>query len=186
MEDAKIIELFWERLESAIAETDKKYHNYCQEIGMNILRNILDTEECINDCYFKTWNAIPPKRPNSLRAFVGKIMRNLSLDKYRAKNTLKRKEGEFWIVLSELEDCIPSEKTVWDSYSEKLLSSTIDSFLKNVSDRERYIFLKRYFFCKSIREISEECSITEGNIKIILYRIRINLKKHLEKEGYEI
>lgn len=181
-----IIDLYFKRSQKAIKETDKKYHNYCESIGIRILENHQDTEECINDCYFNTWNSIPPRRPDSLRHFLGKIMRNLSLDCYRKRHARKREGGEFDILLSELDKCIPSDSPVWDSYNYKVLSKTIDSFLNGISEKHRIVFIKRYYFCQSIEEIGEECGMSVSNVKVILYRTRKALKKYLEKEGYVI
>lgn len=186
MEDSLIIDLYFKRSEEAIKETDIKYHQYCENIGYHILKNHQDTEECINDCYFKTWNAIPPTRPNSLQSFLGKIMRNLSLDCYRKKHSQKRGGNEFGILLSELNECIPSNDSVWDSYNSKMLSEAIDKFLNEIPEKQCIVFIKRYYFCKSIKEIGKECSMTTTHVKVLLFRIRSALKRYLEMENFEI
>ena len=154
MEDYSIIELYFQRSENAIYETDLKYHDYCENIGMNILNNHQDTEECINDLYLKIWNAIPPQKPTCFHAFLGKIMRNLSLDRFRKRTTQKRRDGDFYILLSELEECIPSTTSVWKSCSEKLLTDLINEFLDNINEIDRVVFVKRYFFCEKISQIA--------------------------------
>lgn len=186
MNDQSIIELFFLRSEAAINETDKKYHDYCSKIGINILNDRQDTEECINDCYFSVWNHIPPNKPDNFRAFIGRIMRNISLSLYRKKKAGKRSNGNMDMLLSELDTCIPSYDTLWDSVNLKLLGKSIDSFLDTRNEIERNIFIKRYYFCLSIKEIAAECSLSVANVKVILYRIRAKLKTHLEKEGFFI
>lgn len=186
MEDAMIIDLYFKRAEQAITETDLKYRPYCESIGYHILKDHQDTEECVNDCYFHTWNAIPPARPDSLRCFLGKIMRNLSLDRYRKKHSQKRGGNEFEVVLDELNDCVPSDDPVWDSCNGKLLGEAIDKFLDRIPKKQCIVFIKRYYFCKSIKEIAKECSMTTTHVKVLLYRIRGALKRYLETENFEI
>lgn len=181
-----IIELYFQRSEKVIEETDKKYHGYCENIGMNILNNYQDTEECINDCYLNAWNCMPPEKPKILHAFLGRIMRNLSIDRYRKNKAQKRKEGEFHVLLDELEECIPTNTSVWDSVNERLLSTAIDDFLTKCTEKEKNIFIKRYFFCKSVKAIAKECTLTDANIKTILHRLRKALKNYLQKRGYEM
>lgn len=186
MEDSLIIELYFIRSEDAIKETDKKYRRYCESIGYHILKDHQDTEECINDCYFHAWKSIPPVRPVNLRVFLGKIMRNVSLDCYRKKNSKKRKGSEFDILLSELDECIPSNDSTWDNYNSKLLSESIEKFLALIPQKHCVVFMKRYFFCKSLKEISKECSLTITHVKVLLFRIRNALKRHLEMEDFQL
>ncbi len=184
MDDKYIIELYLLRSEEAISETDKKYNNYCRKIGFSILNNHEDTEECVNDCYFAVWNNIPPTIPNSLRAFIGRIMRNISISLYRKKSAEKR--SNIADLLNELDKCIPLYDTSWGSLNLKLLGESIDSFLDTRNNIERNIFIKRYFFCRSVKEIADECSLSSTNVKVILHRVRKKLKIYLEKEGFFI
>ena len=184
MEDESIIKLYLLRSETAINETDKKYHNYCNKIGFNILNDREDTEECINDCYLTVWNNIPPTIPENFRAFIGRVMRNISISLYRKKNAEKRSNIEN--LLEELDGCIPLYDTSWAELNLKLLGETIDSFLDMRNESEKNIFIKRYFFCLSIKEIAIECSLSSANVKVILHRVRKKLKIYLEKEGFFI
>lgn len=184
MNDENIIKLYLSRSETAISETDRKYHKYCSKIGFNILNDQEDTDECINDCYFALWNNIPPTIPDSLRAFIGRVMRNISISLYRKKKAEKRNNIDS--LLNELDRCIPLYDTSWGSLNLKLLGESIDSFLDTRSELERNIFIKRYFFCRSIKEIAIECSLSFTNVKVILHRVRKKLKAYLEKEGYFI
>lgn len=184
MNDEYIIKLYLSRSETAISETNRKYRSYCCKIGFNILNNQEDTEECINDCYFALWNNIPPAVPASLRAFIGRIMRNISISLYRKKNAEKR--SNINSLLNELDSCIPLYDTSWETINLKLLGKSIDAFLDTRSESERNIFIKRYFFCRSIKEIADECSLSSANVKVILHRVRKKLKVYLEKEGYFI
>lgn len=184
MNDETIINLFFQRSENAIVETDKKYHGYCKSIGFHILNNQQDTEECINDCYFAVWNSIPPTFPNNFRVFIGRIMRNLSLDLYRKTNAAKRGNGNFPILLSELDECIPLYASPWETVNAELLTNAIDSFLDTRSEKERAVFIKRYFLCESVGEIATACNLTIINVKVTLHRVRNQLKVFLEKEGF--
>lgn len=186
MEDSAIIDLYFFRSEKAIEETDKKYRPYCEYIGMNILRDHQDTEECINDSYLHTWNSIPPTQPKSLKSFLGRIMRNLSLDRFRNKHAKKRNSGETEVLLSELNDCIPDNNSVWDKIEFRLLGEAIDKFLSGVTEKNRVIFIKRYYFCENIGDIARECGLSSSNVKVTLFRMRGLLKEHLQKEGYNI
>ena len=165
---------------------DKKYRNYCSKIGNNILSNQQDTEECINDCYHSVWNAIPPNHPKNFPMYIGKIMRNLSLTLYRKNHAQKRNSGNFDLILDELDRCIPLYvyDTSWEFVNSKMLAETIENFLCTRKERERIIFLKRYFLCMPINDIAEECAMPSVNIKVILHRVRSKLKIQLEKEGY--
>jgi len=185
MEDSMIIDLYWERSESAIIETAKKYGGYCAKIAMNILRNHEDSEECVNDAYLKTWNAIPPKRPKIFMSFLGRITRNLSLNKYKQKNAQKRggDENEVEVLLSELSDCIPSGSSVETEYDADMTAKAIDGFLRSVDSENRIVFVRRYWYADSVNSIAERFNISESKVKSMLFRTRNKLKTYLEKEG---
>ena len=183
MDDSMIIDLFWERSESAINETALKYGNYCTRIAMNILQSREDSEECVNDTYLNTWNAIPPQRPTKLSAFLGRITRNLSFNKYKARNTQKRGGTDIELMLSELEDCIPSGSSVEADYEAGQTAKLIDRFLASSKPENRIIFVRRYWYADSIVAISERFGMSESKVKSSLLRTRNKLKDYLEKEG---
>ncbi len=184
MEDADIIDLYWSRNEQAIHETDRKYRLYCLSVSENILRDRQDSEECVNDTWLRAWNAIPPDRPIHLKMFLAKITRALSVDKLRQKFAAKRGGGEVAAVIDELAECIPSSEDVHSTIERMELDMVINNFLSTISEKERKVFLCRYFFAESIKEISERYGLKGNTIPVILSRTRQKLKKHLLKEGY--
>lgn len=186
MTDAEIIELYWMRSESAITRTAVRYGMFCMKISMNILSNKEDAEECVNDTYLRTWNALPPERPNSLSAFLGRITRNLSLDKYKARKAQKRGEGETALLLSELDELIPSGSNVENAVDESVLGELIDNFLSGIGKDDRIVFVRRYWYGDSISDITQRFKVSESKIKTGLFRTRQKLKDYLEKEGVTI
>lgn len=183
MKDEEIIELYWNRNESAILETSKQYERYCYSIAYNILYCKEDSDECVNDTWLKAWNVIPPQRPNKLSLFLGRITRNMSLDKYKARKAQKRGGGEIMLVLEELDECIPSINNVEQAVIEEDLDRIINRFLHTLPERECNIFLARYWHSKPIAEIAKDFSMKENNVKANLYRNRVKLKTYLLKEG---
>ena len=183
MDDRQILKLFEERSEAAISETAEKYGRYCHTIAYNILCNEEDTEECVNDTYLKAWEAIPPQVPEKLSAFLGKITRNLALDKYRFYNSAKRGGGQTALALEELQECVPAADNTEQAVSDKLLVEVLNRFLEELPLEKRRIFMKRYWYLQSIREIAGELAINESKVKMTLLRIRSKLKQVLEKEG---
>ena len=186
MEDNEIIELYWQRSEIAIKETDGKYGKYCKSIVQNILQNKEDTEECVNDTWLHTWNAIPTERPYEFRTWLGRIARNLAFDRYRKRTAKKRGGREVDILMSELEECIPSAQTVEKELEDAELASFINNFLKEQKKESRMIFVRRYYYSDSIKQIAERFGISESKVKSSLFRIRNGLKVYLEKEGITI
>jgi len=183
MDDDMILDLYWERSESAINETAKKYGHYCFAITNNILQNNEDAEECVNDTYLKTWENIPPQRPTIFRAFLGKIARNLSLNKYKEQKTKKRGGYEIALIFSELEDCISSGNNIETEYESSLIVEAINSFLLSLKKESRIVFVRRYWYADSIGEIAARFFMSESKVKSMLFRTRYTLKKHLENEG---
>jgi RNA polymerase sigma factor (sigma-70 family) len=183
MEDSKIIDLYWARNENAISETAKKYSRYCHLISFNILHNTEDAEECVNDTYLNAWNAIPPKRPNCLATFLGKITRNLSLDKFKKHSAQKRGHGQMDLALSELDEVLPSATGVEQAIDEKELVKLLDEFLGGLPQQKRIMFVQRYWYLMPIKAIAEQLSMSESKVKSALFRIRNELKAHFEKEG---
>lgn len=182
VEDKNIVDLYWNRKDSAIVETSEKYGSYLFKISFNILYSKEDSEECVNDTYLKAWNSIPPNRPNLLKAFLGKITRNLSIDLYR-KNRTKGRSGEVEIAIEELEGVIPSGEDIFKTLDEKYLVEKINEFLESINRQDRKIFLLRYFYLHSSKDIEKLTDIKVSTINTILYRTRNKLRKHLEKEG---
>jgi RNA polymerase sigma-70 factor (ECF subfamily) len=191
MEDKQIVELYWERDERAIAESDAKYGRYCVQIAMNLLENAQDAEECVNDTYLRAWNAIPPSRPVKLGAFLGKITHNLSLDRYKAKKTAKRGNSLFLVSLDELSECVPDGSTGFESGFDdeteaRRIGECINKFLRKQSGEVRDIFICRYFYSDSIGEICRRFGQSESKVKSLLHRTRSKLKKFLESEGIRL
>ena len=186
MDDTEIINLYFARQESAIEETRKKFGPRLYAISKNILYNHEDTEECVNDTLMKAWGVIPPHRPTFLGAFLAKIARNVSINKWEAKTAAKRGGGELNLMLSELEETLPSAKTTEKEYEASQLTESINSFLRDIDKGARVVFVLRYFHGESIRGICEKHGVSESKVKSILFRVRKKLKAHLEKEGVMI
>ena len=185
MEDVKIVEMYWERSETAIEETQKKYGKYCYHIAYNILYSNEDSEECVNDTYLRAWNSMPPHRPQRLQTFLGKIVRNVALDRYDKKTAVKRMSG-IELAIEELAECVPDVTAEVERTDDDALRSIINSFLESLVQRDRMIFMRRYWYLSSIADIASDFGASEGNIKVILHRTRNKLKEHLVKEGIEI
>lgn len=185
MEDSKIIELFYQRSERAIIELSQKYGTVCTRIAKNILNNALDAEECVNDAYFGAWNTIPPQKPNPLKTYICRIVRNLSIKRYHSNTSMKR-NSFYDAALDELENCIPSGKTVESELSAKELAQIIDDFLDTLDKENRVIFVRRYWYSDSISDIAERFCISNNNVSVRLLRTREKLKKYLRKEGVEV
>ena len=182
MEDQKIMELYWQRSEAAITETDKKYGKYCYSIAYNILTNNEDAEESVSDTYMAAWKAMPPHRPSVLATFLGKITRRLSIDRWRSRNRYKRGGGEMDLALEELENCIPDHQTVEKAYERKQFGAVFNCFLDSLPEMDRRIFLCRYWYMDPIADIANRLGFSESKVTSILYRTRIKLRNVLEKE----
>jgi RNA polymerase sigma-70 factor (ECF subfamily) len=186
LSDPEIIKLYFDRDESAIEATDSKYGNYLFTIGYNILSDKWDSEECMNDTFFRTWNRIPPEKPNIFQAFLSKIMRDISIDCYRKKSADKRKASELAVSLEELGDCIICDSSVEEDYAIKTLAETLNTFLKNISKMERFIFICRYYYCDSVRHIANMLNTSTKTIYRKLEKIRNELRIKLTAEGVNI
>lgn len=184
MEDNQIIDLYWQREERAIRETDHKYGAYCFTIANHILSNSEDSEECVNDTWLRAWNAMPPDRPGRLKLFLAKITRNLSLDKWKYRTAGKRGAGTMEIALEELQSCVAGTVETEDIIVQKELAESINRFLYALPERECNIFLRRYFYLDTVKEIAKRYALKESNVLVILSRSRSKLRTHLEKEGY--
>ena len=184
MDDREIIERFCARSESAITALSDKYSKYCRVIASSILGSAEDAEEVLSDTYNRVWNAIPPERPNSLRAFIGRITRNLSFDRLEKAKAEKRGGGQFNAILSELEECIADSRNSFDELIEtEIITAALNVFLSEQSTENRRIFVRRYWRAASIEEIAADFGMSAGKAKTILFRMRNKLRKHLESEG---
>ena len=200
MEDKEIIDLYWSRDPSAIVVSAEQYGKYCHKIAWNILRNQEDCEECMNETWFRAWNAMPDARPDYLAAFFGAITRRLSLDYYRKNHAWKRGGGDLPLIYNELQDCMPEEpsksshagrpsrKELSDNNVEQhldimILTAEINTFLSQIDTASRILFVRRYWYADSIRELAQSFHFSESRVKSSLFRTRQKLKKHLEKEG---
>ena len=179
MEDSGIVALYLARDERAVAETAEKYGGRCYAVSYQILRSREDAEECVNDTYVKTWNAIPPQRPHCLGAFVQKIARNLALTAYQAARAQKRGGGQPPAPLQELADCVTGNPEAAVEQAE--LSRILDQFLRTLPDRDQYIFMRRYWFFDSCAEIARISGLSEKNVSVRLTRLRKKLRIFLEE-----
>ena len=186
MEDNGIIELYFSRSEQAIAETDRKYGGFCYSIAYNVLFNREDSEESVSDTYLSAWNAIPPTRPRILSSFLGKITRNLSLDKWRRRTAAKRGGGEVPLALEELSECLTKGDSTWQEVEAHELTEAVSRFLETLPAPDRQLFLGRYWYCRSIGELSAIFSLRESAVKTRLFRLRGKLREFLEKEGIPV
>ena len=180
MEDEKIVLLYWERDENALRETEIKYGRYCHAIAYYILDSHEDAEECVNDTWNGAWNAMPPEKPKRLSAFLGRITRNIAIDRYRY-NTAQKRNAELETLMDEYLECIPNEDA---SVEETLaLKQAIDGFLARLDARSRVIFMRRYWYSMPIKAIADGMRLSESHVNVILHRTRRKFKEHLTKEG---
>lgn len=186
MEDGEIIALYWARSEEALSETARKYGRYCHSIARNILNNDEDAEECVSDAYLRAWNAIPPARPARLQTWLGRIVRNLALNRREKASAEKRGAGQIPLILDELAECIP-DGLDGDAVTESILiKDVLDRFLEALPPDTRKIFVRRYWYMSSLKEIAEEYGISEGSAAVSLLRTRTKLRSVLEKEGIHL
>ena len=184
MEDREIIQLFHARSEEAIRGLNDKYGPACQRLALNVLRDPLDAEECVNDAYMAVWKAVPPAAPSPLFAYLCRIVRNLSIECYRKKHAAKR-DDSLTASWNELEDCLPSAHRVEDQVDARELTRLLDRFLEELPRQDRLIFMRRYWFLDSCRQISCLCGMSEKNVSVRLTRLRKKLRTYLlENEVY--
>ena len=185
MEDKRIIELFQRRDEQAIAETRRKYGGYCHKIAYNLLSVQEDAEECVSDALFAAWRQIPPVLPQSLRSFLGRITRNLSISRYRAGTAKKRASG-IEALLSELEDCLPDGNDLDTQVDSRALAGLISRWVDGLTARDQELFIRRYWYGDSLQEIAAAMEETPQELAQRTFRLRKMLKYRLEEEGYSI
>ena len=183
MEDGAIVELYWQRSEEAIPETERKYGAYCQRIAYHVCGDHEDAEECVNDTWLRAWNRMPNERPGLLSAFLGAITRNLALDRWRARHSLKRGGGELPAVLDELAETLDSGLDTQKELEIKELNRGLRRLLDQLDKTERDVFLSRYWYVASIAEIAEKSGFTESKVKSMLHRTRRKLIRQLKEEG---
>lgn len=183
MEDAAIVALYWARDEQALLETSNKFSAYCRKIAMNILSDANDAEECENDTYLAAWNSIPPNRPARLAAYLGRITRNLALDRCDARSAQKRGGGQTQAVLEELAAVLPAANDVAAEVEAGETARFISAFLRTLPAQSRGIFLRRYWYCDSCAEIAAQYGVTEGKVRVTLHRTRAKLAAYLQKQG---
>ena len=182
MEDEKIIDLFFQRSEQAITELDIKYGKFCRKLSGNILNDSRDTDECLNDAYLAVWNTVPPERPSPLLTYLCRIIRNLSLKLYHRKTAAKRNSA-YDIALEELEDCLSSADAVESETEAKELTRLIEGYLDTLSQENRVIFIRRYWFSDPYSEIAKQTGLTEKTVSVRLTRLRKQLKQYLKENG---
>ena len=186
MDDAIIVQLYWDRNEQAISATADKYGQYCSVIADNILGNSEDAEECVNDTYMKAWNAIPPSRPNRLATYLGKITRNLAFDKFKHNKAEKRGGGELPIILDELAECVSGKESVENEFDRKTHISAIDAFLETLPKQKQMLFIRRYWYSDSVSDIATRYSLSAGSVAMQLSRMRKSMRIYLTERGFDI
>ena len=182
MEDEQIVNLYWQRDEAALQETELKYGSFCRGLAYNILSSHEDAEECVNDTWQKAWDSMPDERPSLLRAWLGKIVRNLALDRWRRDHAQKRYNG-LDVMLDELEDCIPASVTVESTVDARELGRTISKWLRSLPKDDRALFVRRYWNGEALNVLARDQGIPAAKLAQRMYSLRQNLKKVLETEG---
>ena len=183
MEDSQILALYFARLENAIQETDRKYGRYCYRIAYSILASRQDSEESVNDTYLSAWNSIPPRKPTRLATYLGRLTRNISIDRWRGTNAQKRGGGEAALALDELNQCVSGQPGIEEAMVQKEVIASLNRFLASLSEDERAVFLCRYWYVNSMEEIARKTSFSLGKVKSMLHRTRKKLAANLQKEG---
>ena len=184
MTDEQIIALFWERCETAITETDNKYGRYFHYVAFGILDSDEDAQEIVNDTYWKAWGIIPPQRPNHLKAFLGRITRQLSINRLEYNTAQKRGASQYYIALEELNTSIPEADNGADTEDILALRDCLNTFLHSLPTQARRIFIRRYWHLHSVAQIAKEFAFSESKVKSMLMRTREKLKEHLIYEGF--
>lgn len=182
LDDEKIIDLFFARSEQGIRELDIKYGKICHTFSYNILNDRQDAEECVNDAYLGAWESIPPIRPSPLLGYVLKIVRNISLNHYWKKEAKKR-SSHYTVALEELDECLSAKETVENEIEGKELAHIIENFLNTLTRENRVIFMRRYWFSDTYKDIAAFMGLSEKSVSVRLSRIRQSMKKYLIEEG---
>lgn len=186
MEDEEIIRLYWDRSEDAVTATSEKYGAYCTAIALRILGLLQDAEECVSDTWLRAWNAIPPERPSRLRLWLGRITRNLSVDRLKGRRAQKRGGGQTELLLSELEQCIPDASRVEREVDDAQLTRLLNAFLRAQSPAHRAAFVLRYYYAQPVAAVARQLSMNENTAATVLFRLRKALRVYLEQEGVSL
>ena len=186
MEDAEIVALYWARDEDAVSQTKTKYGAYLNRVANNILADLEDSQECVSDTLLAAWRSMPDNRPKNLRTYLGKITRQVSIDLYRRRNRMKRYASEYAISLEELGDSFTDGRTPEDELNARLLTETVNCFLRTLPDEARNTFIGRYYFFDSVKNVAWYCGMSESKCKSLLYRTRQSLKSYLQREGFDL
>lgn len=184
MEDPAIIELYWARDEDAITQTDRKYGPLCRSLAYNILSDREDSEECVNDTWHRAWDTMPPQRPDSLRAYLGRIVRNLSISRLRRRTARKRGSG-LELMLSELSDCVPDPHSPEQETDARELAAIISRWLRTREQEERVLFVRRYWYGEAVSDLARQWGATPNQMAKRMFKLRQSLKQTLEQEGFE-
>lgn len=184
MEDTAIIELYWARNEDALTQTDLKYGPMCRSLAFSILSDREDSEECVNDTWHKAWDTIPPQRPDSLRAYLGRIVRNLSISRLRRRTAQKRGHGA-QIMFSELEDCLPAAAVVEQEVDSRELAAAISRWLRTLDTDDRALFVRRYWYGDAVQTLAAQWGLEPNRMAKRMLKLRRGLKQWLEKEGFD-
>lgn len=185
MDDSTIIDLFFERSEKAIFELANKYGKIFMSLSLNIVNDYHDAEECVNDSYLGVWNSIPPNKPNPLLSYVCRIVRNISVNRYKRNHAEKRK-GNYDLCLEELEKTIGLSAEMDDSLSVREISSYIEEFLDSLDEINRMIFVRRFWYMDSYKKIAKESKLKESTVRVRMLRVKSNLKDFLAKKGVTV
>ena len=186
MNDDAIVALYWQRDESAITVTQEKYNAYLMKIARNILNDTEDSEESVNDTYLAAWNSMPPQKPVVLSTYLGKITRRISISLFRKRNADKRRDGEFALSFSEMEDVMEGNMEPQKEMEAQILGELLNKFLRSLKPDERRTFIGRYYYMDSLKEVAAYCGMSEGKAKTMLFRTRVKLKEYLREEGFMI
>lgn len=186
MEDTEIVALYWARDEAALAESERKYGGYCRAIALGILESREDAAECVNDTWLRAWEAMPPRRPSRLDTFLGRLTRNLSLDRWRARRARKRGGGQVELALHELEECLPSGDRPERALEAKTLAESLDRFLEALPREKRVLFIQWYWYLRPVEELAALHGMGKNTAASTLFRLRAQLREHLEREGFTV
>lgn len=186
IKDSEIIKLFFERNEDAIQYSDNKYGGYCAKIAYNILYDFEDAKECVNETWLQSWNSIPPQKPDKLGIYFGRICRNLSINLFQKYSAEKRGGLNTDIALDELNEVIGKTSDVQEYLDESSLKDSINSFLRTIDEKNRKIFVRRYYYLSTVKEISDEYGLSQSNVKMSLSRTREKLREWLIQDGYDL
>lgn len=186
MEDEQIVALFWRRDQEAIVQSQRKYHPYLSKIACNILHDQEDSQEVVNDTYFKAWQSIPPQRPSKLSIYLGRLTRHGAIDRYRHHTSQKRQGDTYAMCLEELEECCATGQDPQQVLDGKLLAQAISRFLYTLKPQTRAMFLGRYYFLDSLKEVAQYCGVRESKAKSTLFRVRKALRAYLRQEGFDL